>query len=60
MDLIIGRFLTPLKLLEDDGKRQSRRDENSRGKVQNVRAGSSAAVQRRAAAATRPAHGNHR
>src|ERR1700734_1687503 len=37
MEMIIGRFLTPLKLLEDDGEPPSRRDDNSRGKVQNVR-----------------------
>jgi hypothetical protein len=42
MDLIIGRFLTPLKLLEDDGERPSLCDDNSSGKVRNVRVDSSA------------------
>src|SRR5712691_1471454 len=42
METIIGRFLTPLNSLRTMGERPSRRDDNSRGKVQNVRADSSA------------------
>jgi hypothetical protein len=43
METIIGRFLTPLNSLRTMRARPSRRDGNSRGKVQNVRGNSSAA-----------------
>jgi hypothetical protein len=41
METIIGRFLTPLNSLRTMGERPSRRDDNSRGEVQNVRGDSS-------------------
>src|SRR5881409_2263747 len=42
METIIGRFLTPLNSLRTMRERPSRRDDNSRGRVQNVRGDSSA------------------
>jgi hypothetical protein len=46
METIIGLFPPVAQLLEDDGERPSRRDGNSRGKVQNVRGNSSAGCRR--------------
>jgi hypothetical protein len=41
MDTIIGRFPHAAQLLEDDRSVRARHDDNSRGRVQNVRGDSS-------------------
>jgi hypothetical protein len=66
MDTIIRRFRTLLNFSRTQGERPSRRDDNSRGKVQDVRGDSSASGRSRgcvrpqadvACAACRPIHG---
>jgi hypothetical protein len=52
METIIGLFPPVAQLLEEDGERPSRRDGNSRGKVQNV-PGNSSALRQQLAALTR-------